>query len=304
MPANHFNTHCPDWAEALLNGFSQIFLQRHPLCGLLCLLAILLTAPVLFAGALLGAVAGLLTAQRRNYAKADRQAGLFSYNGILLGLLLSLYFPWSPLLPPLILAAGGLSAMVTQQWLKLVYRSRSIPAYTSPFVAMSWVLLLFAEPSAPIAHIELNALNLLAAELRGLGQVMFLGHPLAGALIAIGLLIADRRAFCWAMLASAISLGSSLLHHETSAALSGLGSYNAVLAALAFSSQRQQPWLPLLGIVLALLVTPLFDAVGLATLTAPFILAGWLIRAGIQMLGKAVVERAPCAHGENQPRLR
>ena len=53
MPAHHFNTHCPDWAEALLNGFSQIFLQRHPLCGLLCLLAILFTAPSLLGGALL-----------------------------------------------------------------------------------------------------------------------------------------------------------------------------------------------------------------------------------------------------------
>ena len=61
MPANHFNTHCPDWATALLNGFSQIFLQRHPLCGLLCLLAILFTAPALLGGALLGGVAGLLT---------------------------------------------------------------------------------------------------------------------------------------------------------------------------------------------------------------------------------------------------
>ncbi|MHA3738297.1 urea transporter [Pseudomonas sp. Eth.TT006] len=304
MPANHFNTHCPDWAEALLNGFSQIFLQRHPLCGLLCLLAILLTAPVLFAGALLGGVAGLLTAQRRNYAKADRQAGLFSYNGVLLGLLLSLYLPWSPLLPPLILAAGGLSAMLTQQWLKHVYRSRSIPAYTSPFVVISWVLLLFAEPSAPTAHIEMTTLNLLAAQLRGLGQVMFLDHPLAGALIGIGLLIADRRVFCWALLASAIGLGSSLLQHESSAALLGLGSYNAVLAALAFSTQRQQPWLPLLGIVLALLVTPLFAAIGLATLTAPFILAGWLIRVGIQMLGQAAVDGTPCTQGDNQPRLR
>ena len=66
---------------------------------------------------------------------------------------------WSPLLPPLILAAGGLSAMVTQQWLKHVYSSRSIPAYTSPFVARSWVLLLFAEPSAPVAHVELNTLH-------------------------------------------------------------------------------------------------------------------------------------------------
>jgi urea transporter len=271
---------------------------------LLCLLAILLTAPVLFAGAVLGAVAGLLTAQRRNYAKADRQAGLFSYNGVLLGLLLSLYFPWSPMLPPLILAAGGLSAMVTQQWLKRVRLSQHLPAYTTPFVGMSWLSLFFAAPSAPAPLIELTTWNLLAAEFKGIGQVMFLDHPLAGALIASGLLIADRRAFAWALVASAVGIGSSLLHHETASALLGLGSYNAVLAALAFSAQRQQPWLPLLGIVLALLVTPLFAAVGLATLTAPFILACWLIRAGIRAMRQAAVDGAPCTTGENQPRLR
>jgi urea transporter len=304
MPANHFNTHCPDWAEALLNGFSQIFLQRNPLCGLLCLCAILFTAPALLGGALLGGLAGLLTAQRRNYAKADRQAGLFSYNGVLLGLLLSLYFPWSALMPPLILAAGGLSAMITQQWLKRLRLSQNMPIYTAPFVGLSWLLLLFAAPSIPAPLVEANTLNLLAAVLKGFGQVMFLGHPLAGAMIAAGLLIADRRAFCWALLASTIGLGSSLLHHETSFALFGLGGYNAVLAALAFSSERRQPWLPLLGIALALLVTPLFAAIGLATLTAPFILACWLIRAGVQMLGKATVDGASCAHGENQPRLR
>jgi urea transporter len=305
MPANHFNTHCPDWAEALLNGFSQIFLQRHPLCGLLCLLAILLTAPVLFAGALLGAVAGLLTAQRRNYAKADRQAGLFSYNGILLGLLLSLYFPWSPMLPPLILAAGGLSAMVTQQWLKHVYSSRSIPAYTSPFVAMSWVSAAVrrtvgANGAYRDEHVE-------PARRRtawfGPGDV----PPSSTGRRIDRDRFADRRS-------PGVWLGTAGLGdrprfqpaapRNQRCALLGLGSYNAVLAALAFSSQRQQPWLPLLGIVLALLVTPLFAAIGLATLTAPFILAGWLIRAGIQMLGKTPVEHAPCAHGENQPRLR
>lgn len=109
------NPTCPDWAEALLNGFSQIFLQRHPLCGLLCLLAILIGAPALFGGALLGGVAGLLTAQRRGYPKAERQAGLYSYNGVLLGLLISQHFAWSALLPPLILACGGLAAMLTRQ---------------------------------------------------------------------------------------------------------------------------------------------------------------------------------------------
>lgn len=305
MPANHFNTHCPDWATALLNGFSQIFLQRHPLCGLLCLLAILFSAPTLLGGALLGGVAGLLTAQRRGYAKADRQAGLFSYNGILLGLLLSLYFPWSALLPPLIIACGGLSAMLTRQWLKGVRDHQGLPAYTAPFVGLSWLLLGFAAPpQLPAPLIELNTLTLLAAELKAFGQVMFLDHPMAGALIAAGLLIADRRAFLWALLGSAAGLGFALLHHDISSALQGLSGYNPLLAALAFSPQRRQPWLPLLGILLAVLLTPGFNALGLATLTAPFILACWLIRAGIQVLRQAAVDSAPCVTGENRPRLR
>ena len=304
MPANHFNTHCPDWAEALLNGFSQIFLQRNPLCGLLCLCAILFTAPALLGGALLGGVAGLLTAQRRNYAKADRQAGLFSYNGVLLGLLLSLYFPWSAMMPPLILAAGGLSAMITQQWLKRVRVSHYLPACTAPFVVLSWLLLCFAEPSTSARLIEVSTLNMLAAPLKGLGQVMFLGHPLAGAMIATGLLIADRRAFCWALLASVAGMGWSMLNHDFYTALIGLGGYNAVLAALAFSSQCQKPWLPLAGIASALLLTPVFAAIGLPTLTAPFILSCWLIRTVVQMLGKPPVTRAPCTLEENQPRLR
>lgn len=304
MPANHFNTHCPDWATALLNGFSQIFLQRNPLCGLLCLCAILFTAPALLGGALLGGVAGLLTAQRRNYAKADRQAGLFSYNGVLLGLLLSLYFPWSALLPPLILAAGGLSAMITQQWLKRARISQYLPAYTTPFVVLSWLLLCFATPPTTAHLIELSTLNMLAAPLKGIGQVMFLGHPLAGAMIAGGLLIADRRAFCWALLASVAGMGWSMLHHDFYSALLGLGGYNAVLAALALSAQRQQPWLPLVGITLALLLTPLFAAIGLPTLTAPFILACWLVRSTVQMFVKATVSHTPCTLEENQPRLR
>ncbi|WP_213941490.1 urea transporter [Pseudomonas sp. dw_612] len=304
MPANHFNTHCPDWATALLNGFSQIFLQRHPLCGLLCLLAILFTAPTLLGGALLGGVAGLLTAQRRGYAKADRQAGLFSYNGVLLGLLLSLYFPWSAMLPLVIIACGGLSAMITQQWLKRARVSQYLPAYTAPFVGMSWLLLCFATPSTTAHLIEVSALNMLAAPLKGLGQVMFLGHPLAGAMIAVGLLIADRRAFCWALLASVAGMAWSLLHHDFYSALIGLGGYNAVLAALAFSSQRQQPWLPLVGIASALLLTPVFAAIGLPTLTAPFILAGWLIRTAVQTFGKTTAAGTPCALEENHPRLR
>ncbi|KAA8551730.1 urea transporter [Pseudomonas marginalis] len=279
------NPTCPDWAEALLNGFSQIFLQRHPLCGLLCLLAILVSAPALLGGALLGGVAGLLTAQRRGYPKAERQAGIYSYNGVLLGLLISQHFAWSALLPPLILACGGLSAILTRQWLKHASRPHDLPAYTAPFVGLGW-LLLGSVPHSALALGEPDTLAVLGAPFTGLAQIMLLDQPLAGVLIALGLWLANRRAAVWAVIGASSGVLIGWLLDDTSAALLGLHSYNPALAALALSQARRQPWLPLLGILLAILLTPGFAAVHLPALTAPFILACWLVRAGARILRK------------------
>ncbi|OCW23073.1 urea transporter [Pseudomonas sp. S3E12] len=276
---------CPDWAEALLNGFSQIFLQRHPLCGLLCLLAILIGAPALLGGALLGGVAGLLTAQRRDYPKAERQAGLYSYNGVLLGLLISQHFTWSALLPPLILACGGLSAILTRHWLKHASRPHDLPAYTAPFVGLGW-LLLGSVPHSALALGEPDTLAVLGAPFTGLAQIMLLDQPLAGALIALGLWLANRRAAVWAVIGASSGVLIGLLLDDSSAVLLGLHSYNPALAALALSQARRQPWLPLLGILLAILLTPGFAALHLPALTAPFILACWLVLAGARILRK------------------
>lgn len=306
MPAQSFNAFCPDWATALLNGFSQIFLQRHPLCGLLCLLAILISAPALLGGALLGALAGLLTAQQRGYAKADRQAGLFSYNGVLLGLLLSLYLPWSVLLPPLIIAAAGLSAIITQQWLKRARSPASLPAYTAPFVGLGWLLLSLMGPmqSMPQAVPGLSLWSLLSGVFQGLGQIMFLGQPLAGLLILLGLLLANRRAATWALIGSASGLALTLLLHEPGRALLGLGGYNCALVALALGQGARRPWRPLAGMCLALLITPGIVALGLAPLTAPFVLACWLMHVATRVLGPAPGDHAPCAPPATPPRLR
>ncbi len=277
------NPTCPDWAEALLNGFSQIFLQRQPLCGLLCLLAILIGAPALFGGALLGGVAGLLTAQRRGYPKAERQAGLYSYNGVLLGVLISQQFAWSALLPPLILACGGLAAMLTRQWLKHASRADDLPAYTAPFVGLGW-LLLAASPPGTLALTDPHSLSALFAPFTGLAQIMLLDQPLAGALIALGLWLANRRAAVWALVGACAGVLIALLLDEPTSALLGLHSYNPALAALALSQTPRQPWLPLLGSGLAIILTPAFTALHLPALTAPFILACWLVRAGHRTL--------------------
>lgn len=284
------NHSCPDWAEALLNGFSQIFLQRQPLCGLLCLLAILIGAPSLLGGALLGGVAGLLTAQRRGYPKAERHAGLYSYNGVLLGLLISQHFAWSALLPPLILAGGGLSAIFTRQWLKHASQPDDLPAYTAPFVLLGW-LLIGTVPDSTFSLSEPDTLAALTAPFTGLAQIMLLDQPVAGALIALGLWLANRRAAVWALVGSTAGVLIALWLQEPASALLGLHSYNPALAALALSQVRRHPWLPLLGILLAILLTPGFAALHLPALTAPFILACWLVRAGGRVLQKPRMDR-------------
>lgn len=275
---SNFDQHCPDWATALFNGFSQIFLQRHPLCGLCCLLALLCGAPGLVGGALLGAIAGLLTAQRRGYPKAERQAGLYSYNGVLLGLLISLNVAWSPLQPLLIIAAGGLGAILVRHW------PRSLPVYTAPFVLLGWTLLAFATASpAPALPVEPDLPGALQAVLRSFGQVMFLDAPFAGGLILVGLFLANRRAALWAVLGSGMGLLFGLCS-DSAQPLAGLSGYSAVLAGLALSPLQRRPWLALSGMAVAILLTPALATLGLAPLTAPFILACWLSRAGARVL--------------------
>ncbi|MFJ4066826.1 urea transporter [Pseudomonas sp. NPDC089996] len=272
MYTKNFVNPCPDWATALLNGFSQVLLLRNPLCGLCCLLAILLTAPDLVGGALLGALSGLLTAQRRGYDRADRQAGLYCYNGVLIGILLSTVLPWSAILPPLIIAAGGLSSIITHQWRKR--GGKLLVAYTAPFVLLGWVALLFASP-APSGFVETEPAYALA---RGVGQIFLLDQPLAGLLIIIGMFIANPYAAMWAVFGSAIGGGVALLADQAQAAWLGLYGFNAALAALAFSRQGEKPWVTLLAITLALLLKPLLNALPIAALTAPFVIACWLMQ--------------------------
>jgi urea transporter len=274
MYTKNFVNPCPDWATALLNGFSQVLLLRNPLCGLCCLLAILLTAPSLVGGALLGALASLLTAQRRGYNRADRQAGLYCYNGVLIGILISAVLPWSAILPPLIIAAGGLSSIITHQWRKR--GGKLLVAYTAPFVLLGWGTLLLAEPSTAL-HVEADPLYAL---LRGVGQVFLLDKPMAGLLIVIGMYLANPYAATWAVIGSAIGAGVALLTDQAQVAWMGLYGFNAALAALAFSRQGERPWVTLLAIALALLLQPLFTLLPVAGLTAPFVTACWLMHLG------------------------
>ncbi|MGQ7814839.1 urea transporter [Metapseudomonas furukawaii] len=282
------------WASAQLNGFSQIFLQRHPGCGALILLAIAVGAPNLLGGALLGGAAAWLTAVRRRFAAEDIEAGLYGYNGVLLGLLLSLHFEPSLYLALLILCAGGLSSLVLHPLLKAVRQRNWLPAYTAPFVGLGWLLLALGAPleltpiTTPPHHFQHDWLETALAVIRGIGQVIFLDRPIAGALVLAALFLASWRAGVWALLGSTTALATaSWLGQPAEAMLGGLFGLNGALIALALGRDFRRPWCVLVAIPLGACLQPGFAVIGLPAMTAPFILACWLVLATKRCLGLA-----------------
>jgi urea transporter len=281
------------WASAQLNGFSQIFLQRHPGCGALILLAIAIGAPDLLGGALLGGAVGWLTAVRRRYAREDIEAGLYSYNGVLLGLLLSARFELSLYLALLIICASGLSSLLLNPLLKAVRQRNWLPAYTSPFVALGWLLLALGGPLelrpssvSTAAPLQPGWIDTPLAVVRGIGQVIFLDQPLAGACVLAALFLAGWRMALWALLGSATALAlASLLGMPMPAVLGGLFSLNGALIALALGKDFRRPWCVLAGILLGVVLQPGFALIGLPAMTAPFILACWLVLAAKRLTG-------------------
>lgn len=289
------------YGKTLLNGCSQIFLQQHPLFGALCLLAIAIGAPHLLGGALLGGFAGALAARRRGYDQADIEAGLYSYNGILLGLMLCNHFAWSAVLPLLIIASAGASSLVLNRLMRGNRQRQWLPAFTAPFVGLSWLLLsllpsTLAPPLQVVAPFSatLDLAGIVAALLRGVGQVIFLSEPLAGAIVLFGLSLASRRAALWALLGSAVGLAMALYQGwPISNALAGLYGYNGALVGVALSQVYRKPAVVLLGILLALPLQPGFAAFALPELTAPFILACWLVQASQRTLQRGAENSRP-----------
>jgi urea transporter len=131
--------------------------------------------------------------------------------------------------------------------------------------------------------------------LHGVGQVMFQASLWTGLLFLIGIGLSDWRHAAWVLVGAV--LGMLLASYHVSAVADsidperlitrakfddiklGLYGYNATLAAVALFLWRRSLIPPLLGAFLSVPITECFPMLGLPALTAPFVLATWLVLA-------------------------
>ena len=275
------------YLRAVLNGFSQIVLQAHPGCGLLVLLALGLQAPTLMIGAMFGVLVATLGAAARGYRPCDIEIGLYGYNAALIGVLCVWLLGLSVFSLGLVAFGSMISNPLQARLLAAVRERNGLPGFTLPFILFGWSVLAsvdapeLATPNWLDVPLRIDGLGLLLATACGIGQILFLGQPLAGLSLLIAVWLADRRAAGWMVCGSAagVALGLAAGADEQQV-LAGLSGYNPALAAIAVSQVQRSPWAPLLAILAAVLIKPAFDRLGLPALTLPFILACWLVALG------------------------
>ena len=297
--------------DTLLRGVGQVMFQNNPLTGLLFLVGIFVNSAKLGGAGLLGLAASTLAAYLLGADRTLIRAGLFGFNGILVGIALAFFFEFDFLLAVYIVLGAAVSTIVMMALINLL-TPWDMPALTAPFVLTAWLLLFavyrfdFLRPTALIAPATLHpgaavqtdlrelatgtggltAANLAHGLFRGVGEVMFEDNLLTGVIFLVAILVNSRISALFAVLGSAVALLTALaLGANGFAIYHGLYGFNAVLCAIAlgglfFVLTWKSAIYALLAAVFSVVafaaIAVLLSPIGMPALTAPFVLTTWL----------------------------
>jgi urea transporter len=308
--------------DTLLRGVGQVMFQNNPLTGLLFLVGVFVNSFKLGGAALLALAASTLAAHLLGVDRALIRAGLFGFNGILVGITLAFFFEFDFLLAVYIILGAAVSTVVMMALINLL-GPWDMPALTAPFVLTTWLLLFavyqfdFLQPTELIApaapdpaatvQTELRELatgtggltlaSLAHSLFRGVGEVMFEDNLLTGVIFLIAILVNSRISALFAVLGSAVALLTALaLGADGFSIYHGLYGFNAVLCAIALGGLFYVlTWKSAIYALLAAMfsviafggIAVLLAPIGMPALTAPFVLTTWLFlwpKAGFRAL--------------------
>lgn len=269
---------------AVLRGLGQVMFQRNALTGILFLAGMAIASPWLAVGAGLGAVVGTVVASLFRYAAGDIEDGIYGYNSALVGAAAIALLPATAITWGLAAAGAALAAPVT--W--LLRRQLHFPTYTTGFVLVAWGMLLAAgvvgdrpAVSPPTAVAKPGWEGFAEEVAAGMGEVMFSSKAASGLCFLAGIAISSWQQAVVAVLGAVLGTLGAMYHSDPAGPVAlGMYGYNAALAAMAAYLSRPS----LLPAALAAFASvPLVEffpaALGVPPLTAPFIMAAWIVLA-------------------------
>jgi urea transporter len=301
-----------DFIDYCLRGVGQVCFMNNPVTGLAILVAMVVAEPWLgFAGAL-GLVASNLAAILIGMDRGAIRAGLFGFNGVLVGAGLSLFMQpdWDVMVMVWIVVAASFSTVLHAALAGVFIGAWKVPPFTLAFNFITLIFLIgalnFANGrvgglvapadaqvtggkvsttlrSATDAASANNIEGVLNAVFRGIGQLFFANSVTAGIIIVVGLAVCSRIAAVFAVLGSAVGMLTGLALGANGVAIyNGLWGFNSFDAALAvggvfFVLTFRSGVLAVACAVLAALLfgalASLFTPWGLPALTLPFCFA-------------------------------
>lgn len=296
-----------NFVKVCLKGAGQVFFMENAITGAMFLIAIGYAS---FASGewatAVGAVIGLLVAtSMAKLMSVDAQsyrAGLYGFNGILVGIALPTFIAVSPQLWFYIVAGAAISAVVTSAFSASITKSWGIPGSTGPFVLTAWLLLagaysfgsLHVVGEAPKLASDFalgnasvpGGIELVEIFFRNIGQVYLLGSWISGAIILAGIFIASPVAGIAAVAGSILALATAIFMRADPATVAqGLYGFSPVLTAIAVGTVFLKPSGAVIAYAALATLTTVFvqaglDVVmaptGLPTYTAPYVLTMYL----------------------------
>lgn len=283
--------------RTLFRGVGQVFFQENAITGILFTVGIAASSLTMAIGAVVGSAIGSAVAWGCRFDKSEVSAGIYGFNATLVGI--ATFFFFQPSGTSGVLLVGG--CVIATLLTRAMRGKLPFPTYTTPFIVTTWGLYFLgkglqvagSDPAQGLLTPTIPAGHFIEATAHGIGQVMFQASLWTGLLFLLGIALNDKRHAAWVLVGSII--GMLLASHHVDAAMRsldperlverdmfenirlGLYGYNATLAAVALFLWRGTLIAPLLGVVVAVLLTELVPLLGLPALTAPFVLATWTI---------------------------
>lgn len=279
------------WGLGLLHGPSQIYFQKNVITGVLIFAAFFAADWRMGVLTFIGAVGGILGGRQFGFTLSSIGSGMQSFNGTLVGAAVFAALGggtwWSYALALLGgITTGPVTWFVNWLFTKTTLAKFTLPYTTAPFVIVASVIaystLHWSVASPPSSRSTEPVIAFLTSLLTNVSQVVLVNNVWSGALILIGLFVANWKVGLTALLGSAVgSVAGVMLGESWGEIANGLAGYSGVLTAIAIAvtylKSSVVSWIYALPwIVITAAVTLLMHRLGVETYTWPYILTTWV----------------------------